>query len=107
MGMTQKASSIHYNGSMQHPRGPKKKPGTKMVSQHCNICFSIVCGDRRDNNQHLSSQKYRDAELTLAPVKHISSFMARCDGDRESDEIVASEGLFAAHHTVCHGQDFL
>jgi hypothetical protein len=38
--------------------------------------FSITHGERRDINQHLHSQKHRDAEKTLAAVKNISSFMA-------------------------------
>jgi hypothetical protein len=39
--------------------------GTKVVCQHCNHCdvhFSVARGGRSDVNQHLRSQKRKDAE---------------------------------------------
>jgi hypothetical protein len=79
--------------------------GTRVVCQHFNFHFPVAHGGRSDINQHLRSQKHKDAEKTLASVKHISSFMVRRDGDSESDKIAASEVL-VAYHTVCHGQSF-
>jgi hypothetical protein len=79
--------------------------GTKVVCQYCNVHSSLVHGGRSDVNQHLRSQKHKDAEKTLVSVKNISSFMVRCDGDSESDSIAASEAL-VAYHTVRHVQSF-
>jgi hypothetical protein len=45
--------------------------GTKVVCQHFNVHFSVAHGGRSGINQHLHSQKHRDAEKTLASVKNI------------------------------------
>ena len=79
--------------------------GTKVVCQLCNVRFSVAHGGRSDINQHLRSQKHKDAEKNQASVKHISSFMVRRDDNSESDKIAASEAL-VAYHTVRHGQSF-
>jgi hypothetical protein len=76
-----------------------------VVCQHFNVHFSIANGGRSDINQHLRSQKHKDAEKTLASVKNISSFMVRHDGDSENDKIAASEAL-VSYHTVRPGQSF-
>jgi hypothetical protein len=62
-----------------------------VVCEHCNAHFSVALGGRSDINQHLRSQKHKDAEKTLASLKNISLFMVRCDGDSESNKIAASE----------------
>jgi hypothetical protein len=49
--------------------------GTKVVCQHCNVHFSAAHRGRSDINDHLHSQKHKDAEKILASVKNISSFM--------------------------------
>jgi hypothetical protein len=38
--------------------------GTKVVCQHCNVHFSVVNGARIDINQHLCSQKHKEAKKT-------------------------------------------
>jgi hypothetical protein len=39
--------------------------GTKVVCQHCNDQFSVAHGGRSEINQHLCSQKHKDAEKTV------------------------------------------
>jgi acetylglutamate kinase len=50
-----------------------------VACQHCNAHFSVVHGGRSDINQHLCSQKHKDAEKTLV----------RRDSDSERDKIAA------------------
>jgi hypothetical protein len=76
-----------------------------VVCQHCNVHFSVAHGGRSDINQHLRSQKHKDAEKTLSSVKNISSFIVRRDGDGESHKTAACEAL-VAYHTVRHNQSF-
>jgi hypothetical protein len=58
-----------------------------VVCQHCNVHFSVPHGGRSNVNQHLRSQKYKEAEKTLASVKNINKFIVRSDGDNENDKI--------------------
>jgi hypothetical protein len=46
--------------------------GTKVACQPFNVHSSVAYGSRSDINQHLRSQKHKDAEKTPASDKNIS-----------------------------------
>jgi hypothetical protein len=76
-----------------------------VIFQHCYVHSSVAQGGRSDINQHLRSQKHKDAEKVLTSIKNVSFFMMRRDGDSERDKTAASEAL-VAYHTVHHGRSF-
>ena len=51
-----------------------RKDGTKVVCQQCNAHFSVSHGGRSDINQHLQSQKHKEAEKAMASAGNISSY---------------------------------
>ena len=82
-----------------------RKDGTKVVGQQCNVHFSVLHGGRSDINQHLQSQKHKEAEKAIASTGNISSYFVTHSDDTESRKIAAMEAVIA-YHGVRHGQSF-
>ena len=82
-----------------------RKDGTKVVCQQCNAHFSVSHGGRSDINQHLQSQKHKEAEKAMASAGNISSYFVTHSDDTESRKIAAIEAVIA-YHGVRHGQSF-
>ena len=67
------------------------------------IHFSVSHGGRSDINQHLQSQKHKDAEKVLTLEGNIGLHLVRCGDGSESGKITAAKAA-TAYHTVHHGQ---
>ena len=81
------------------------KDGTKVVCQQCNAHFCVSHGGRSDINQHLQSQKHKEAEKAIASAGNIGScFVTHSDGS-ESRKIAVIEAVIT-YLGVRHGQSF-
>ena len=65
------------------------KDGTKAVCQQCNAHFSVSHGGRSDINQHLQSQKHKEAEKAMASAVNIGSYFVTHSDGSESRRVAA------------------
>ena len=82
-----------------------RKDGTKVVCQQCNTHFSVSHGGRSNINQHLQSQKHKEAEKAMASAGNIRSYFITHSDDTESCKIAGIKAVIA-YHGVRHGQSF-
>ena len=70
------------------------KDKTKVVCQQCNAHFSVSYEGRSDINQHLQSQKHKEAEKAMTSAGNIGSYFVT---HSESCKIAAIEAVIAYH----------